>query len=163
MDSLQLLLSQLDYTEWASQRLLEAAAGLPAEELIRDHGTADKSVLGTLVHIYAADRSWLGRVRQQAPAPFINDSDFSLDVLRRDWPAIFQGLRDWLATLDPESITNPVYYADLKGRPHSTPAWQIVVHVVNHGTHHRGQIAGFLRTMGHRPPPLDAIAYYRGM
>jgi uncharacterized damage-inducible protein DinB len=36
-----------------------------------------------------------------------------------------------------------------------------VLHVVNHGTHHRGQVAGFLRTMGHAPPALDLIAYYR--
>jgi len=36
-----------------------------------------------------------------------------------------------------------------------------VLHVVNHGTHHRGQAAGFLRAMGYVPPPLDLIAYYR--
>ena len=40
-------------------------------------------------------------------------------------------------------------------------AWQIVTHVVNHGTHHRGQVSGFLRTMGHTPPPLDLSFYYR--
>jgi uncharacterized damage-inducible protein DinB len=39
--------------------------------------------------------------------------------------------------------------------------WKIVLHVVNHGTHHRGQASGFLRAMGHVPPPLDLIAYYR--
>jgi uncharacterized damage-inducible protein DinB len=33
--------------------------------------------------------------------------------------------------------------------------------VVNHGTHHRGQVSGFLRSMGHTPPALDLIAYYR--
>jgi uncharacterized damage-inducible protein DinB len=33
--------------------------------------------------------------------------------------------------------------------------------VVNHGTHHRGQVSGFLRVMGHTPPPLDLVFYYR--
>jgi uncharacterized damage-inducible protein DinB len=32
---------------------------------------------------------------------------------------------------------------------------------VNHGTHHRGQVAGFLRAMGKAPPPLDLMAFYR--
>jgi uncharacterized damage-inducible protein DinB len=41
------------------------------------------------------------------------------------------------------------------------PDWKLVFHVVNHATHHRGQVAGFLRTMGRVPPPLDLIAYYR--
>ena len=40
------------------------------------------------------------------------------------------------------------------------PAWQIVMHVVNHGTHHRGAVSGFLRAMGKTPPKLDLIAYY---
>jgi len=42
-----------------------------------------------------------------------------------------------------------------------TPLWQILLHVVNHATHHRGQVSGFLRAMGHTPPPLDLIAFYR--
>lgn len=157
----QLLLSHLHYTEWASQRVLAAAAALPAEELTRDHGTADKSILGTLVHIFAADRHWLARVRLQDPGRFIEQSDHSLEVLQREWPAIHQGWRDWHATLTPQSTAEPIHYADLKGRPYATPAWQIVLHVVNHATHHRGQISGFLRHMGHRPQPLDLIAYYR--
>ena len=42
------LRTHLDYTIWASQRLLQAAAQLSDEELNRDFGTADRSVLGAL-------------------------------------------------------------------------------------------------------------------
>ena len=52
VDTLRL---QLDYTAWATQRLLDAAAKLSPEELTRDFQTADKCVLDTLAHIYAAD------------------------------------------------------------------------------------------------------------
>ena len=54
-----------------------------------------------------------------------------------------------------------VHYTSLAGLSFQTPLWQIVLHVVNHGTHHRGQVSGFLRRMGVVPPPLDLIAYYR--
>ena len=73
-------------------------------------------------------------------------------------------MQDWLGWARPltdEDVLRDVSYRDLKGNPWSTPLWQIVFHVVNHGTHHRGQAAGFLRSMGHVPPPLDLIAYYR--
>lgn len=159
----QLLLIHLNYSEWASHRLLDAAATLEPEELTRDHGTSDKSVLGALAHVFAADRHWLARVRLQTPGPFIQQSDYSLAVLRRDWPQLFQGWRDWLASLSTEDLAAEIRYADLNGRPFATPAWQILLHVVNHATHHRGQVSGFLRTMGHKPPPVDLIVYYRGL
>jgi uncharacterized damage-inducible protein DinB len=56
------LLAHLDYTAWASRRLVDAAAQLTPEELTRDFETSDHSVLGTLVHVFAADRIWLSRV-----------------------------------------------------------------------------------------------------
>jgi uncharacterized damage-inducible protein DinB len=51
----------------------------------------------------------------------------------------------------------------MKGRPWKQPLWQLVLHVVNHGTHHRGQVSGFLRSLGHTPPILDPIYFYREM
>ncbi|HEY3441999.1 MAG TPA: DinB family protein [Paludibaculum sp.] len=163
MISAPLLLTHLNYSEWASIRLLDAATALEMEELTRDHGTADKSVLGALVHAFAADRNWLTRVRLQTPCRFIEESDYSLKVLRRDWPILFQGWREWLASLSPDDLAAEIRYLDFNGRPFATPAWQIILHVVNHATHHRGQVSGFLRKMGHRPPPVDLIVYYRGL
>ena len=54
-----------------------------------------------------------------------------------------------------------ISYKDMRGNAYAQPVWQIILHLVNHGTPHRGQISGFLRSMGHTPPPLDLIAYYR--
>ena len=58
-------------------------------------------------------------------------------------------------------MLQPLAYRDLKGRAYEQPLWQLILHVVNHGTHHRGQVSGFLRSLGHVPPPLDLVAYYR--
>jgi uncharacterized damage-inducible protein DinB len=60
--SAEVLRSHIGYTAWASGLLVEAAGGLTQEELIRDFDTADKSVLGTLVHVFGADRLWLARL-----------------------------------------------------------------------------------------------------
>jgi uncharacterized damage-inducible protein DinB len=157
---LSTLKTHFAYTAWASARLVDAAKKLSEAELLRDFGTSDKSVLGTLVHTFAADRVWLGRVRGSVPARFIDiGQDMKMSVLENDWPQVLAG---WQEYLDGETdVAAPISYKDLKGNPYHTPLWQIGLHVVNHGTHHRGQVAGFLRTMGHTPPPLDLIAYYR--
>ena len=150
------------YTAWASARLVEAAKKLSEAELTRDFGTADKSVLGTLVHVFAADRVWLARVRGHAPGRFIDpERDMKMSVLENDWPQVLAGWQEHLGGV--ADVSAPVSYKDLKGNAYATPLWQIALHVVNHGTHHRGQVSGFLRTMGHTPPPTDLIFYYRGL
>ncbi len=156
------ILEHLDYNTWASRRLVDAASQLTPEELNRDFSTADRSVLGTLVHIYAADRVWLGRMEGKSPSVFLDpEVDMNLAVLQNDWPAIQDRWQTLAAGLDDAAVQAVLSYKDLKGTPYETAVWQIVLHVVNHGTHHRGQVAGFIRAMGHRPPPLDLAKYYR--
>ena len=161
MPSTAELKRHLAYSEWASRRLLEAARGLTPEELNRDFGFSDKSVLGTLVHVMAADRIWLRRVQGAETAPFVEESDYSLDALLERWPAVWSG---WQQAMDSESIPDggrTVEFKDTKGRAGSNVLSDIVLHVVNHGTHHRGQVAGFMRAMGHKPPATDLMVMLR--
>jgi len=159
--SAETLRTHIDYTTWASDCMVKAAAALSPEELTRDFGTAAKSVLGTLVHIYAADRVWLARFKGEAPSTFVDEADYQLAVLQNDWPALLDRWKQYAAALTDEAALERLAYSDLQGNPFSQPVWQLVLHVVNHGTHHRGQVSGFLRTMGHTPPKLDLVSYYR--
>jgi uncharacterized damage-inducible protein DinB len=165
MDSLPIpasaLQSHLAYTVWASTRLVSAATQLSPQELTHDFKTADHSVLGTLAHIFAADRVWLGRVTKLPPSTFITDRDRRLPVLQDQWPGIHAAWMQWAAGLTDQGARAELTYQDLKGNAWTQPIWQIVLHLVNHGTHHRGQVAGFLRALGHVPPPLDLVAFYR--
>ena len=159
--SVDVLRTQIDYTAWANLRLLEAAAQITPEELAHDFKTADRSVIGTLAHIFAGDRIWLARL-SGAPVPdFISDADRDLAVLQSAWPALLDRWKSWAAELTEEQAREHFAYTDLKGRQWRQPLWQLVLHVVNHGTHHRGQISGFLRSLGYTPPPLDLHYYYR--
>jgi uncharacterized damage-inducible protein DinB len=160
--TVDILRHHLSYTAWASSRLVDAASALSPEELVKDFATADRNVLGTLVHVFAADRVWLGRIEGNPPARFmVPEQDMHLKVLRTDWPALNERWKQWAALLTEDSILKDISYKDTKGNAYVTPTWQIVLHVANQGTHHRGQASGFLRAMGHVPPPLDLIAYYR--
>ncbi len=151
---------QLDYTAWASQRLMDAAAKLSPEELTRDFKTADKSVLDTLVHVFAADRIWLTRVLGEQRATFIDPEDHNFGLLQTAWPALHQRWKQCLRDLNDDDVLRVVSFKNTKGHEYASPVWQILLHVVNHGTHHRGQVSGFLRAMDRTPPPLDLMAYY---
>lgn len=152
----------IEYNAWATVQLLKAAADLPANELTRDFGTADKSVLGTLVHNFRAERIWLARLQERSPAvAWSRPEDEHLATLNSEWPALHDNWRTWTKDLSDSDTERIVRYTDLRGNPWMQPVWQIALHVVNHSTHHRGQVSGFLRALGKTPPPLDFIRFVR--
>jgi uncharacterized damage-inducible protein DinB len=103
----------------------------------------------------------MGRIQGVNPKLYVNDEDRDLAVLNRECPALLKQWETWASALTDESVHIKVDYTNPKGNPDRTPQWQIVLHVVNHGTHHRGQVSGFLRALGKVPPPLDLMAFYR--
>jgi uncharacterized damage-inducible protein DinB len=160
--SLDVLQHHIDYNNWASRRLLNAASGLSTEELSRNFGTADKSILGTLAHLYASEKNWLARMQEgTAAVQHRTAEENQLETLRQKWTELQNTWKTWTGSLPPEAPDQIMEYFDLQGRQWAQPLWQILLHVVNHSTHHRGQISGFLRALGKTPPPLDFIAFVR--
>jgi uncharacterized damage-inducible protein DinB len=151
----------IDYTVWASRTLLDAAAALPPAELTRDFATADKSVLGTLLHIYGGDWVWIERMDGRSPSNRPYDASATLATLQTGWSRVWERWIDCAHDLTAESAETEIEYLSFKGDPFRTPVWQVILHVVNHGTHHRGQAAGFIRSLGKTPPVLDLTHYYR--
>jgi len=159
--SAEVLREHLRYTAWASHRLVRAVEHLSADQLAHDFQTSDRNIVGTLVHVFAADRIWLSRVQGESPANFVSEGDYNLHVLQIDWPLIYEKWNEWAASLTDDSAQQHIAYRAMNGDPYVSTAWEIVLHVVNHGAHHRGQVSGFLRALGHAPPQLDLIRYYR--
>jgi uncharacterized damage-inducible protein DinB len=118
-------------------------------------------VLGTLVHAFAADRVWLARLQKSPRPQYSSDADYRLSVLQSDWPEVYRHWDDLLKSSSDDAVRADFTYQDLRGNTWTQPFWQLVLHVVNHATHHRGQVSGFLRAMGRVPPPLDLVAFYR--
>ena len=74
----EILRYQLDFTTWATERMLTAATELTPEELTHDFKTSDKTILGTLAHDYRAERIWLNRMYGKG-LDFRVDGDDTLD------------------------------------------------------------------------------------
>ena len=157
--SAETLCEHLDYTAWASNLLLNAARELSPEELQRDFHTADKTVLGTLVHIFAGDRIWLEWIQGIARENMVDAGDHDFGKLQQAWPRVHRGWKEWASGLTDAQALAVVSF-DTRGKTFQVPAWRVVMHVVNHGTHHRGAVSGFLRSMGKTPPKLDFMEYY---
>jgi uncharacterized damage-inducible protein DinB len=70
-------------------------------------------------------------------------------------------MSEFVSSLTEENISAVVTYKTTEGKQFSYPLWQMMQHVVNHSSYHRGQIVTMLRQLGIRPVGTDLIAYYR--
>ncbi len=160
MFSLQKELGDLvRYSRWSSQRLLDFAATLPARELAETIPNSHGGILKTFQHIYYADRIWLVRLEGNLPTQFEDPAPGpSLAELSHQWWPLLNRMADGLEASDGA----PVLWR--RGASEYTqPQHQIVLHVVNHATYHRGQIAAMLRQSGHVPPSTDLTAFQLGL
>ena len=154
------LAAHLRYSAWASKRLLDFAVGVPHEYVTREIANSHGGILKTFQHIYYADRVWLSRM-EGAPTAFADpDPGPTLAELHQRWFAILERFEQWAAKQDGNRV---VEYKNLKGDEFAKSVSKIVLHVVNHGTYHRGQIAAMLRQLGHVPTYTDLIYYEDGL
>jgi uncharacterized damage-inducible protein DinB len=85
-----------------------------------------------------------------------------VEAARKEWAELEDEMLEQLARLGPEAVERTIEYQDLRGNHQSDLLWQMLQHLVNHGTYHRGQITTMLRQLEAAPPKsMDLIAFYR--
>jgi uncharacterized damage-inducible protein DinB len=151
-----------DYNRWANLRYLEAAEDLSPEDGARDMGSSFPSVIRTLAHMLGAEWVWLERWNGSSPTSFPDlDALDSVAAVRARWDNLW---RDQLAFLDACEAHDPrrsISYRNMSGTPDERPLDELMRHVINHATYHRGQLATLLRQLGRTPPPTDYVRYLR--
>src|SRR5262249_16734795 len=85
-----------------------------------------------------------------------------LAALRRGWTDHEAKVRAFVANLGDSGTDRIIEYTLLNGQSGASPVWQMLQHVVNHASYHRGQVTTMLRQLGAQPAkPMDMIAFYR--
>ena len=147
-----------DYSEWANGHVLDAAAGLTQDELARNLGASFGSVLGNLQHIVGAQEVWSARF-SGAAGDLARASLRSVDALQEAFASSHGVMRRFIESLDEEALAGNFSYVDTRGVSQRRVLWQAMLHVVNHGTHHRAEAALLLTSLGKPPRQLDYVFY----
>jgi len=151
-----------EYNSWANGRSLEAAQALSSEQFVSPLGSSFSSVRDTLVHIYSAEWVWLERFEGRVPTRHVETEKFSeIGHLRAAWREHETKLLEFVNRLTKEDLDGVHEYLTFSFGKGRNPLWQSMQHLVNHGTYHRGQVAGMLRQLGTTPKSTDLIAFYR--
>ena len=150
------------FNRWANLRMLEAASALTDEQLIQDLGSSFPCVRDTLVHIMSAEWVWLARWKGFSPTSFPEQwKPLMLYDIKQEWTVVDTELQLYVRSLHDSDLERTISYRNIAGEPFTTPLPQMLRHLVNHGSYHRGQITTMLRQLSVPAPSTDLIAWYR--
>ena len=156
-----------DYTEWANDLAMNAAAELSEENLRRDCGISHGSILGTLRHMAGAEWIWLERwhghspPKEEAWSLWTEEGCPDLTKLNERWGEIVDRRARFIAELDEPRLMADLAFKLLSGDHNSMRLVDQMQHVANHATLHRGQVVGMIRQLGIDPPSTDMLFYLR--
>lgn len=153
-----------NYNEWANARLFRAAGTLQEALFRKDVGAYFKSLHGTLNHLLVADRIWMHRLTGTGERPEKLNT-----VLFEDLPSLRAArvvedsrIIAFIQPLDEAAFEEMWDYRTLGGAPQRQRLREILAHLFNHETHHRGQAHAILTVLGvAEPEPLDLLIMQR--
>ena len=151
------------YRAWADRLTYDSVAALPPGEAEKPRPTLFKTIIGTLNHNLLIDMVWQahieGREHGFKARNVVIHPDFAglwtaQQAMNRWWI-------DWAAAQTDKSLDEPVRFRFIDGGDSTMTRGAILLHVVNHGTYHRGWIAEMFYAMAHKPPATDLPVFLR--
>ena len=159
-----ILLTFLEYNHRANRSLLAQVKRLTPEQLRTVAPISHGSAFDLVRHMLDSEWSWRLFASGGAGQKYLWEVEDVPDIaaVERFWPAEHQRLLEYVRSLSDAGLQRDVDYGTSQGgQPHFMQVWQILIHVVNHGTHHRSEMSRFLEDSGHpvAQPDLDFASF----
>lgn len=145
------------YHSWAFNRLYEYLESVSETDYRRECGLFFKSIHGTLNHSLLADKIWYGRCIDQSFTVSGLDEELYADRKQLETEINNQTVKwnEFLMQIDADRFDNLIEYQTTQGSSKTLQLANILSHVINHGTHHRGQVSAALTQFGYSVPEID--------
>ena len=138
------------YNEWANRRVLSC---------IDQQSVNDEKILSLMGHIVAAQFLWLHRIKALSPPDLKLWGSYTLPQLIK---LAEDAGKQWIQFVEKtDTFNRELSYTNYVGDPYVNNVETIMIHLVNHSTYHRAQIALLLRQKGFEPVNTDLITYDR--
>ncbi len=147
-----------DYHFAENRKLWDAwIASLPEEQFTRRVDYSIGSVRNHIVHLMSVDDTWFSGLRGETIPEPLNPADFDdRAAIRARWDQVEHKMRAYLAALRDDQLFEKPFP---EGEDQDLILWQVLLHVVNHGTDHRAQVLRLLNDLGFKTGPQDYVFY----
>jgi uncharacterized damage-inducible protein DinB len=151
------------YNIWANQKIMDVILALPEEKQMAEVPSSFNSLYKTILHMWDAESAWWQRMKlhERLIIPSENFNGTMKDVVNGLMQQSTQWL-DWVSSASDIALDHVFQYQNSKKEQFKQPIYQMVLHIFNHGTYHRGQLINMLRQLGvEKLPQTDFIVFSR--
>lgn len=159
----EIFLQYAAYNVWANQILLNAASKLSEEQLQQNIVSSFGSVQKTFLHLLDVESIWWQRMKLQEQIVWPSqEKNFEFNELADALIHRSKKWHEWIAESNESQLQHVFAYYNSKKEYFKQPHWQMLLHLFNHQTYHRGQIVIMLRQLNvEKIPPTDFIVFSR--
>jgi len=159
--SIELIRELWGYHHWANHRLFDVTAALGEEVAGRELGAhfSFPTLRRMFAHIYGADWLWFRRWNGQSPPALPGAEIAMLADLRHRWDELEAEQRRFIGALTEADLGRFFEFKNAEGVVARRPLGLLVLHVPNHATHHRSEIATMLTMVSGSPPDTGIHSY----
>ncbi len=150
-----------DYNFWANHRYFSVAEALTVEQFHRMQGHSWGNVQAMFVHMLSSEWVWLQRWHGASPKGHLDQADFpTLASVKEPWSEQEAELRAYLGSQTEGGLQSVITYTNFRAETFHVPLWQMLMHLANHETHHRGELAAMFALMDVPHPEEEVIQYF---
>ena len=151
------------YNLWADKTLLAKLGVVPSEILHNETGSSFGSIYKTLLHVTEVEDIWWQRLQLKEHIQLPEkDPDENMALISKKLLTLSRQWSDWVTESGEKNLTHVFGYYNSKKEFFKQPVNEVLLHLFNHQTYHRGQIVTFLRQNGvDKIPATDFIVFSR--
>lgn len=150
---LDLIQLYVEYHIETTRRVWDLIDSITDEQFLADEIYSHGSIRNLMVHLASVDRRWLAGLKNLDDVGHLKQEDFLTRAASRDaFENVAKDLSEYVSTLTEEVLNKPTDKVD-------RPQWQILLHLVNHGTDHRATVLQQLNELGVKTFPQDLVMW----
>ncbi|MBK8310230.1 MAG: hypothetical protein IPL04_04345 [Chitinophagaceae bacterium] len=160
----ELLKQMAVYNVWAHKKIMDAVLSIPVEKQKAEIPSSFSSLEKTILHMWDAESIWWQRMKlhERLMIPSENFKGTTVEAVNGllSQSALWEA---WVNNVSDNMLQHVFEFRNKKGDQIKMPIWQMLTHIFNHGTYHRGQLVNMLRQLGVKKiPQTDFSLWSRG-
>ena len=159
----QLLQQYAAYNVWANKTITERIAQLPEDIIYKETKSSFTNLYKTVVHLMDVESIWWQRLKlvEHVIWPGVNFKG-NLEELSQQLLSLSKQWNDWVSNSNEVNLTHVFAYYNSKKEYFKQPVYEMLLHLFNHQTYHRGQLVTIMRQNGiEKIPATDFIVFCR--